>query len=224
MRIALVEDEKELALALKKGLEIEGYSVETYPDLTSAKAMLMDSGNCFDLIILDLMLPDGSGEILCSDMRSVGVRTPILVLTARDSTEDKIDLLDRGSDDFLCKPFDLDELLARARALSRRAGAILENELVLGDLRVIPVTRTAYRSGEVIELTAREFDLLLYLMRHSGKALDRSELLARVWKQNDRLLTNVVDVHVRNLRKKVDDAHNKKYIRTVHGFGYMITE
>ncbi len=182
MRIAVIEDEKELAAALKKGLEAEDYTVDLYSNGASAREALAQTGNHFDVIVLDLMLPDESGAIVCSDIRTAGVRTPILVLTARDSTDDKVDLLDRGADDFLSKPFDFDELLARIRALSRRAVPVNESEIVLGELRVVPGSRMVYRLNMPISLTAREFDLLLYLLRHSGQAIDRAQLLARVWK------------------------------------------
>lgn len=224
MRVAIVEDERDLARALQKGLTHEEHAVELFYDAASAKEALGTSGNTYDVISLDLMLPDESGAEVCTHLRSLGVRTPILVLTARDSTEDKVDLLDRGADDFLSKPFDFEELLARLRALSRRATTTVEHELAIGALRIMPETRMAYRDSDALALTMREFDLLLYLMLNKDKAVSREELLAKVWKQTDPALTNVVDVHVRNLRKKIDDPYKKKYVHTVYGVGYMLTE
>jgi len=222
MRIAVVEDEQALAKALKRGFESETYAVDLFPTATLARENLLYSGNSYDLILLDLMLPDGDGAEVCKELRATGVRTPILVLTAKDTTEDKVDLLDRGADDFMTKPFSFEELLARGRALSRRATADLATETIIGDLRIIPGSRQAYRAGKLLSLTAREFDLLIYLVTHRGTVVDREELLAKVWKQKDPGVTNVVDVHVRNLRKKLDDPYEHKHIQTSHGVGYSI--
>lgn len=168
------------------------------------------------------MLPDGDGAEVCATLRANGVRTPILVLTARDSIEDKVDLLDRGADDFLTKPFAFNELLARSRALTRRAAADLETETTFEDVRIQVASRTAYRAGKLLTLTAKEFDLLLYLVRNRGRVVDREELLAKVWKQKEPGITNVIDVHVWNLRKKLDDDYDQKHIQTIHGVGYSI--
>lgn len=221
MRIAIVEDEQPLAKALKRGLESEDNAVELFFTASSAKETLTNSGNSYDLVILDLMLPDGDGALVCTDLRSAGIHTPILVLTARDSTEDKVNLLDRGADDFLAKPFSFEELLARSRALSRRAGSEMEYEIVLGDLRVEPGSRSVWREGKPVSLTAREFDFLLYLLRNRGRVVGREELLSKVWKQNAPSGTNVLDVHMRHLREKLED-YDQTILQTVHGAGYTV--
>lgn len=221
-RIAVVEDEQPLARALERGLKAESFEVDLFFDAGSASEALGASGNSYDLILLDLMLPDGDGADVCSKLRAGGVRTPILALTARDSIDDKVDLLDRGADDFLAKPFSFEELLARSRALMRRASERGSEESVLGDLRVVPDSRTVFHAGKRVSLTAREFELLLYLMTQQGRIVGREELLSKVWKYKEPSVTNVVDVHVRNLRRKLKESHEHKHIQTIHGVGFTI--
>jgi len=222
MKIAVVEDEPQLARALKRGLGAEGYEVEVFHDAATAKERIEFSGNLYDLILLDPMLPDEDGAIVCSDLRATGVNAPILLLTARDSTEDKIDLLDRGADDFLSKPFEFGELLARSRALIRRADTGQQPEIVVDDVRIVPDQRAVFHGAERIPLTAREFELLLYMARHRGRAISREELVTKVWKQKEMPPTNVVDVYMWNLRKKLDDPYDTKIIQTIHGVGYSV--
>lgn len=169
------------------------------------------------------MLPDGDGTDVCSGIRASGVQTPVLVLTARDSTEDKVALLDRGADDFLTKPFDFDELLARSRALARRANDGPAATIAISDVTIVPERFEVRRKNKILPLTAREFELLAYLVRNRGKVVKREELLARVWGQTQ-ATTNVVDVHIRNLRKKLDEPFETKLIQTIHGVGYTIAE
>lgn len=222
MKIAVIEDEPRLAALLKKGLEFEKNKVDLFFDASSAREKLLSTGNSYDLIMLDLMLPDGDGAEVCSDLRMTGIRTPILVLTARDSLADKIDLLDRGADDFVTKPFNFDELSARARALVRRAADEVETETVFGDLRLIPGTRIVHRGRKQISLTGKEFDVLMFLIRNKGRIIGRHELITKIWKHGEDSVTNIVDVHIRNLRKKIDDTYGNKYIQTIHGIGYTI--
>lgn len=222
MKVAIIEDERRIAEALKEGFALEEHEADIFLSGATAKEKLEFSGGLYDLIVLDLMLPDADGKDVCSDLRATGVTSPILVLTARDSTEDKIELLDRGADDFMTKPFDFGELIARSRALSRRPAPETQGKLSFGDLSIIPERHEVQRKNESIPLTAREFELLMYLARNHGRIISRTELLAKVWKQNDPGPTNVVDVHVRNLRKKLDDPYATKHIQTVHGVGYTI--
>lgn len=223
MRIAIVEDERDLANALSRGLSAEGHEVELYHTATIASSELERDGNQYDLIMLDLMLPDGDGKDVCTGMREAGITTPVLVLTARDSVDDRVELLDRGADDFLGKPFSFEELLARARALSRRGSSADDTELVFGELRILPARRLAYRADDELSLTPREFDLLHHLVRNRDRVIDRGELMAKVWR-GEPSHTNVVDVHVRKLRLKVDEGRETKYIRTIHGIGYTIAD
>jgi len=224
MRVAVVEDEKRFAEALKKGLESESYTVDLFVDGASAREKLEYSGNTYDLVILDLMLPDEDGAAVCTHLRNTGVLSPILVLTARDGIEDKIDLFDRGADDFLTKPFEFEELLARSRALARRTALKEQRTLHLSDLVIVPDERVVTRDGKKIRLTPREFELLVYLVRERGRVISREELLAKVWKLADEEVGNVVDVHMRNLRKKIGGTNNDKYIHTVHGVGYTVAQ
>ncbi len=223
MRVVVIEDEKRFADALKRGLEAESHTVEVFPDGASAREKLEYSGNTYDLVILDLMLPDEDGSSICTHLRDTGVLSPIIVLTARDSIEDKIDLFDRGADDFLTKPFEFEELLARSRALTRRQ-APEQRTLTLDDLSIVADRRVVTRDGKRLALTPREFELLVYLVREKGRVVSREELLAKVWNQTEEEVGNVVDVHIRNLRKKLGDHHGTKYIHTVHGVGYTVTE
>lgn len=220
MRIAVVEDEKRFAEILKRGLEAESYAVDLFHTGATAREKLEFSGSTYDLIILDLMLPDDTGAAICTHLRDTGVRSPILVLTARDAIEDKVELFNRGADDFLTKPFEFEELLARSRALIRRAGTPTPRQLTVDDLTIEPETRSVLRASKQIRLTPREYELLLYLVRERGRVVSREELLARVWKLAAEDVGNVVDVHMRNLRKKLGEDH--EYIQTVHGVGYTV--
>lgn len=224
MRILVVEDEEKLAQSLKKGLEKEGFAVDVLYDGESAQRRIEMNYMDYDLIILDLMLPKKDGFEVCRNIRDLNIVTPVLVLTARDATDDKVRALDEGADDYLVKPFSFAELLARVRALLRRPDQILPAELQLKDLRLNTVTRKVYRKEKEIPLTLKEFGLLEYLMRHPNQVLTREQILDHLWDFAFDSFSNVVDVHVKNLRKKIDDNSYDKLLETIRGVGYRIKE
>jgi two-component system OmpR family response regulator len=222
MRIIVVEDAVKLALALKRGLEGEGYAVDTVHDgLTARKRILARDGQ-YDLLILDVMLPGLDGLSLCRDLRARGVTTPVLMLTARDTTGDKVAGLDSGADDYLVKPFAFAELLARIRTLLRRPAQTLTTQLRVGDLELDPAARTVRRAGQPIELTTKEFALLELFMRSPGEVLSRDTILDHAWDEDADAFSNVVDVYLRRLRKKIDRAGEPSRFQTVRGVGYGI--
>ena len=222
MRIIVVEDAVKLALALKRGLEGEGYAVDTVHDgLTARKRILAREGQ-YDLLILDVMLPGLDGLTLCRDLRAKGVTVPVLVLTARDTTGDKVAGLDSGADDYLVKPFAFAELLARIRTLLRRPAQTLSTELRVGDLALDPATRTVRRGDRPIELTTKEFALLELFMRSPGEVLSRDTILDHAWDEDADAFSNVVDVYLRRLRKKIDRDGEASLFQTVRGVGYGI--
>ncbi len=222
MRILVVEDEQRIADFISRGLSEHGYAVDAAYDGDEALAWA-DVGE-FDLIILDVMLPVRDGVEVCRLLRGRGVRTPILMLTARDAVEDRVRGLDSGADDYLVKPFAFDELLARLRALTRRQPAVLGSELRMSDLTLDTATRQALRQGKVVPLTTKEFALLEYLMRHPHQVLTRTMIAEHVWNYDFDNATNVIDVHIRNLRRKIDDPFSTKLIHTVRGAGYRISD
>jgi DNA-binding response OmpR family regulator len=222
MKVAIVEDEKKLALTLKDGLEAEGYEVSLFHDGESAETELLTNSSEYALIILDLMLPKKNGFEVCQTLRDKGVINPILILTARESTEDKVRALDSGADDFLTKPFSFDELMARMRALMRRAKGHVSEKVAIGDLLINISTRDVSRGGKQVSLTPTEFDVLTLLIENPERVLSREEISMSLWNSNETSLSNVVDVHISNLRKKIDDDHAQKIIRTVRGLGYAI--
>ncbi|HVP05296.1 MAG TPA: response regulator transcription factor [Dehalococcoidia bacterium] len=221
MRILLVEDEAPIAGFISRGLSEHGHGVDVARD--GEEALAWPSVAEFDAIILDVMLPLQNGVDVCRTLRGRGVRTPILMLTARDAVEDRVTGLDAGADDYLVKPFAFAELLARLRALSRREPALIGNELRVGDLTLDTATRTVTRAGRDVELTAKEFAILEYLMRHPNQVLSRSLIAEHVWNYDFENSTNVIDVHVKNLRRKVDPA-DTRLIQTVRGAGYRISD
>ena len=224
MRILVVEDEQKVANALREGLQGERYDVIV--ERTGEGAFFRMTTEQFDAILLDLTLPGRDGIEILKAMRERGMKTPVLVLTARDTVQDRIIGLDSGADDYLIKPFAFAELLARIRALVRRGRVTESPRLAAGDLQVELITRKVTRSGQPIELTVREFELLEYLLRHQGQVVSR-ELLARdVWKETERTtpLDNVIDVHIARLRRKVDAERPVKLIHTVRGVGFMLRE
>jgi heavy metal response regulator len=221
MRILLVEDEPQIADFIARGLSESGYSVDTARD--GEEAVHWPSVADFDVIILDVMLPVLDGLEVCRTLRSQGIRTPILMLTARDAVEDRVLGLDSGADDYLVKPFAFAELLARVRALIRREPVLISNILEVGDLVMDTVTRQVTRSGHDIELTAKEFSLLEYLMRHPNQVLSRTVIAEHIWNYDFANATNVIDVHVKNLRKKIDEGNETRLIHTVRGAGYRIS-
>lgn len=222
MRILIVEDEEKLAQSLKKGLEKEGFAVDYIMDGDAGERRIVVSHKDYDLVILDLMLPGKDGFQICRDVREQQITTPILVLTARDATEDKVTALDAGADDYLVKPFSFEELMARVRALLRRPEQALPNELVVKDLCLDTTTRKVTRKGKEINLTLKEFNLLEYLMRHADQVLTREQILDHLWDFAFDSFSNVVDVHVKNLRKKIDGNQHEKLLETIRGVGYRI--
>ena len=217
MRILLVEDEERIADFIRRGLSEEGYAVDIARD--GEEAVDWPAVADFDVIILDVMLPIRDGIDVCNTLRQRGLRTPILMLTAKDAIEDRVRGLDIGADDYLVKPFAFAELLARVRALIRRPPAAHGTNLQIDELTLDTSTRSVERGGESIEMTAKEFAVLEYLMRHPNQVLTRTKIAEHVWNYD---FDNVIDVHTRNLRRKVDDSFPKKLIHTVRGVGYRI--
>ncbi len=220
MRILIVEDAKKLALAIEHGLENEGYAVDVvYDGLTARKRILAREGQ-YDLVVLDVMLPGMDGISLCRDLRARGELLPVLMLTARDTTADKVRGLDSGADDYLVKPFAFAELLARMRTLLRRPPQSLPIELRIGDLVLDPAARSVRRAEQPITLTTKEFALLELFMRSPGTVLTRDQILDHVWDDAYDSFSNVIDVYVRRLRKKVDRTGEPSLFQTVRGVGY----
>jgi DNA-binding response OmpR family regulator len=224
MQILVVEDEPKVGNALREGLEAEGYEVTLAQ--TGEEGFFQASAHAFDLIILDVMLPGRDGIEVLNTLRKQGARTPVLLLTAKDAIEDRVLGLDTGADDYLVKPFAFAELSARIRALLRRNRIDTESLLTIGRLDVDLVRRTVTREGQRIELTAREFELLEYLVRNHGRVVSREMLARDVWKETARAtpLDNVIDVHVARLRRKLDDPFDLKLLHTVRGVGFILHE
>jgi two-component system OmpR family response regulator len=220
MRILLVEDEPKMAAAIAKGLRREGYAVDTAAD--GSDALLQAHVYEYDVIVLDVMLPRTDGFTVCDTLRREGLWAPVLMLTARDQLDDRIRGLDVGADDYLVKPFSLRELLARLRALLRRRLPERPTVLQVGDVWLDPATHEVRRAGRAVELTAREFALLQFMMEHPGEALTRTSLLEHVWDENYIGPSNVVDVYVGYLRKKLERPFGRGLIRTVRGVGYTL--
>ncbi|MPZ49411.1 MAG: response regulator [Dehalococcoidia bacterium] len=220
MKILICEDDERLARALKRALEEEMHLVEIVSD--GEQAIDLGYESALDLIILDVMLPGIDGLEVCRRLRQGGVRTPILILTARGGVSDRVNGLDAGADDYLPKPFALAELLARLRALGRRHIAEGGAKMQVGDLILDPSTHSAVRSGREINLTVKEFVLLDLLMRHRGLVLTRSQILDHVWELENDLTSNVVDIYIHYLRSKIDKGFDKALIQTVRGVGYRL--
>ncbi len=224
MKILLIEDEQKLAAALTKGLSLEGYTVDTIADGKKAMTRISLHRSDYDIIILDLMLPSMDGFEICKKTREMGITTPILVLTARAETDTKVEMLLAGADDYLIKPFSFAELVARLRALLRRPTESLPEVLKVGELELNPTERKVSRSGKEIPLTLKEFGLLEYFMRHPNQVVNREDLLNHLWDFNYVGFSNVVDVHVKNLRRKLGDENNNGVLETVRGIGYRLSE
>ncbi|MCZ6479185.1 MAG: response regulator transcription factor [candidate division NC10 bacterium] len=220
MRLLVVEDEKKVARFVKKGLEEEGYAVDVAPDGEEGLGMALDGVH--DLIILDIHLPRMDGLGVLQELRKKKVTTPVLLLTVRATIEDKVLGLDAGADDYLTKPFAFQELLARVRALLRRRADAEAPVLQVGDLTLDPARRLASRGGEKIDLTPKEFALLAYFMRNSGRVLTRTMISEHVWDYDFDTMTNVIDVYVNYLRKKIEAGREPKLIHTVRGAGYVL--
>jgi DNA-binding response OmpR family regulator len=220
MRTLVVDDEAQIAHFLRRGLEQEGFCVTVAFD--GASALVAARASAFDVILLDWMLPDRDGLSLCRTLREEGNRTPIVMLTARDAVRDKVSGLDGGADDYLTKPFEFDELLARMRSVLRRADAGGPAQLVVADLILDPATRRVTRAGREVDLTPREFALLEFLMRGPGRVHDRRELLRHVWGYDHDPQTNIVDVYVGYLRRKIDAGATRPLLQTIAGVGYRL--
>jgi two-component system copper resistance phosphate regulon response regulator CusR len=220
MRLLVVEDEKKVASFVRKGLEEEGYAVDVAADGESGLELALDQVH--DLIILDIHLPRMNGLRVLQELRRKKVTTPVLLLTVRATIEDKVLGLDAGADDYLTKPFAFQELVARVRALLRRRAEAEPPVLQIADLVLDPARRTVFRGGEKIELTAKEYTLLDYLMRNPGRVLTRTLIGEHVWDYDFDTSTNVIDVYVNYLRKKIDAGRETKLIHTVRGVGYML--
>ena len=220
MRFLVVEDEKKVARFVKKGLEEEGHAVDVAPDGEEGLAMALDGVH--DLIILDIHLPRMDGLGILQELRKKKVATPVLLLTVRAAIEDKVLGLDAGADDYLTKPFAFQELLARVRALLRRRADAEAPVLQVADLTLDPARRLASRGGEKIDLTSKEFALLAYFMRNPGRVLTRTMISEHVWDYDFDTMTNVIDVYVNYLRKKIDAGREPKLIHTVRGAGYVL--
>jgi two-component system OmpR family response regulator len=220
VRLLLVEDDAKLAHALGRGLRHEGYAVDVVGD--GDAALVQAAVWEYDGIVLDVMLPVRDGLAVCRTLRERGCWAPVLMLTARGQVTDRIRGLDVGADDYVVKPFDFGELLARLRALVRRAPAQRPARLEVGDLVVDPATHEVTRAGVAVELTAREFAVLEFLARHAGEAITRASLLDHVWDENFAGSTNIVDVYVGYLRRKLEQPFDRPLIRTIRGVGYVL--
>ena len=222
MRVLLIEDDSTIARLLKEGLEDESYAVDVVHDGNEGyRTAVADD---YDVIILDIMLPGMNGYEVCRSPRNDGNKTPILMLTARDAERDIVEGLDAGADDYLAKPFSFDVLLARIRALLRRPNEKLEEVLQVGDLKLDPSSKKVTRASQEINLTAKEYGVLEYLMRNKGKVLSKEQIISHVWDFDADVLPNNVELFIMFLRRKIDKPFKSKLIHTVSGFGYKLEE
>jgi heavy metal response regulator len=220
MRILVVEDEEAIATFLEQGLSEAGYAVDLAID--GAEALHWLAIAAYDAILLDIMLPYVDGLTVCAELRQRGVRTPVLMLTARDTIEDRVTGLDGGADDYLVKPFAFTELLARLRALLRREPALKATVLQVDDLTLDTASHEVRRGGQAITLTIKEYALLEFLMRHPNQTLSRTTIAEHVWDYAFDHLSNIIDVHIFALRRKLDDGRSTKLLHTVRGVGYRL--
>jgi two-component system, OmpR family, response regulator len=222
MRILVVEDEHRIANSIKKGLEQERYAVDvTY---TGPDGFDMASTETYDLIILDIMLPEMNGIEICKELRKNHIHFPILMLTAKGQTGDKVNGLDAGADDYMTKPFSFDELLARVRALTRRQAVVIDEELKVNDLEIDPKKFIVKRGGKSIQLTNKEFTLLEFLIRNKNVIVTKDQIISHLWNYDADILPNTIEVYIKNLREKIDKPfiNKKPLIQTIRGFGYKI--
>ncbi len=222
MRVLLVEDETKMLAFLKQGLEEQCYAVDIADNGEDGLHWALNFS--YDVIVLDIMLPKKDGLTVCRELRNQRIITPVLMLTARDAVDDRVTGLDCGADDYLVKPFAFRELLARIRALTRRDSYQKSTTLVIGDLILDTVTHTVQRSNQIIDLSTKEYILLEFLMLHPNQVLTRSVIAEHVWSYEYTPDSNVLDVYIRYLRKKIDDDHEEKYIRTIRGTGYQLVD
>ena len=222
MRVLIVEDQEKLALSIKKGFEQSGFAADAIFDGDQALRRIEMNHMDYDVVILDLMLPGADGITICKTMRGKDILTPVLMLTARDSIDDRVLGLDSGADDYLIKPFSFDELVARVRALLRRPKEVLPIELKFKDLVLNTTNRIVSQGNKEIALTLKEFSILEYFMRHPNQVLNRDQILTNVWDFSFDSFSNVVDVHLKNLRKKLEAKKHDAEIKTIHGVGYKL--
>jgi two-component system copper resistance phosphate regulon response regulator CusR len=220
MRILLVEDQPDAAEVLRQGLREQGYAVDVASD--GEEADFKASVNGYDLIILDVVLPRKSGFAVCRSLRAAGNDVPILILSARDAVEERIRGLDLGADDYMVKPFEYQELLARVRGLLRRRSNRKKEVLSVGDLSIEVGTRKVQRAGRIIDLTAKEFALLEYLARHAGETVTRSQISRQVWDESYDAFSNLIEIYLGRLRRKVDSGHPQHLLHTLRGEGYKL--
>ncbi|HXI41074.1 MAG TPA: response regulator transcription factor [Bryobacteraceae bacterium] len=221
MRVLLVEDEPRVAGFIAKGLREQTYAVDVARD--GPEALYSAGVNDYDLMILDVMLPVKDGYAVCRELRGSGVRTPILMLTARDAIDDRVAGLDCGADDYLTKPFDFKELLARLRALARRTAEIRPAVIRVSDLTLNTANHTAVRAGKPISLTAKEYSLLEFLLLNQNRVVNREQISEHVWDENFDPFSNIIDVYIRRLRAKIDTSFERPLIHTRRGAGYILT-
>lgn len=222
MKALIIEDEENLAKILKMGLEKEGYAADYVLDGEKGQRRIELHSEDYDVVITDLTLPEKSGLEVCREIRALGISIPILVLTGRDTLQDKITLLDAGADDFLVKPFQLAEVLARLRALTRRPKQTLPTELSVGELRLSPATMEVFLRQKPLKLTLKEFRLLEYFMRHPNQICSRQNIVDNIWDFNFDSLSNVVDVYINRLRDKIQTPQGTTMIETARGIGYKL--
>jgi DNA-binding response OmpR family regulator len=222
MKILIIEDEENLAKLLKLGLARQGYAVDYVLDGEQGEKRIAMHHTDYDLVVCDLMLPKKNGLEICKNIRSYNISLPILVLTARDSVEDKVSLLDAGADDYIVKPFHFEEVLARIRALTRRPEQVLPTELKTGNLTLNAATRRVTRDGEEVSLTLKEFRLLEYFMRHPNQVLGREDIIENIWDFDFDSMSNIIDVYINRLRYKVGGEDGARIIETVRGVGYRL--
>ncbi len=223
-KILIIEDEKKISALIRKGLEEEKYSVDEANDGDKGEQLATNNG--YDLIVLDIMMPKKDGIQVLTSLRAAGNDTPVLMLTAKGTVEDRVKGLDVGADDYLVKPFAITELLARVRSLLRRKKGAERSAttLVIGDLTLDLVSRKVVRGGKMIELTSKEFSLLEYFIRNKNKTLNRSTITEHIWNYNFDTGTNIIDVYINHLRSKIDGGFSKKLLHTVRGVGYVLKE
>jgi two-component system, OmpR family, response regulator len=222
MRLLLVEDENRIAEPLATALHHKGYAVDTLDDGFKAYTRISLHRGDYDLVVLDLMLPGMSGYDICRQMRAEGISLPVLILTARSEEEQKVNLLHAGADDYLIKPFSFDELAARIQAILRRPVQSVPTVLRILDIELDPANHKITRDGKPLTLTLKEFGLLEYFMRHPNQVINREDLIAHLWDFNYESFSNVVDVHIKNLRRKLDADRNASIIEAVRGIGYRL--
>jgi heavy metal response regulator len=222
MRILVIEDERKIASFIQRGLKEEHYAVDVADN--GEDGLHLATVNEYNLIVLDIMLPGKDGIYICREIRKKGIKTPVLMLTARDAVEDKVSGLDSGADDYMTKPFAFEEFLARVRSLLRRGAQQPSNVLRIADLELNQLTHKARRGAQEIALSSKEYSLLEFLFLHKNQVVTRTMIAEQVWNEDFDSFTNVIDVHIKHLRDKVDKSYAVPLIHTVRGSGYMLTE